>query len=385
MRVGMFTNAYKPVISGVVTSICLFRRGLVKRGHEVFVFAPACRGYEDDEENIFRYPAIDLPEDFSISVAVPVSPRISRLIPTLGLDIIHSHHPIIMGQVAIHMAQRLQLPLVFTFHTRYEDYAHYVQYVPFGDKGQPLVKKAIRRIVTAYVSDCDLVIAPSKNVLRLLDDYGVSQPVEVIPTPVRLEAFAQGEADWVRQKHGLDAGERVLVYVGRLALEKDIGFLLRAFRRVLAQEPNCKLMLVGSGPEEKNLRQLVEEQGLDGRVVFTGYVEHLQIPDYLAAADVFVFASKTETQGLSLLEAMAAGLPVVAVRSWATEDMITQGVDGILTENDEAAFAAAVMRLLADGEQHQALAQQARRTAQRYSIEACAERLERAYERLLGG
>lgn len=382
MRIGMFTNAYKPVISGVVTSICLFRRGLMERGHEVFIFAPAFRGYEDDEENVFRYPAIDLPEDFNFSLAVPLSPRISRLIPTLGLDIIHSHHPFVMGHEAVRVAQKLRVPLVFTFHTRYEDYSHYVYYVPLGEMSEPLVKKVIRRLVTDYVNDCDLIIAPSKNVLRLLKEYGVSQPVELIPTPVRLDAFAQGDADWVKQKHGLGADERVLVHVGRLALEKDISFLLRAFQQVLAQEPACKLMLVGSGPEEKHLRQQVDDLGISRQVVFTGYVEHVQVPDYLAAADLFVFASKTETQGLSLVEAMAAGLPVVAVRSWATEDMLTPDVDGILTENDEAAFAAEVVRLLRDDERRRALAEQARRTAQRYTVEAATERLEQAYERL---
>lgn len=379
MRIGVFSNTYKPVISGVVTSISLFRRGLMERGHEVFIFAPACRGYEDDEENVFRYPAIDLPETLNASLALPFSPRISRLLPTLGLDVIHSHHPAIMGREAVRVARKLQAPLVFTCHSRYEDYS---DYVPVGQLGEPLVKMAIRRLVTDYVNDCDLAICPSPHVMRLLEEYGVTQPMEIIPTPVRLDAFGRGEGDWVRQKHGLGAGERVLVYVGRLALEKDIPFLLRAFRRVLAQERGCKLLLVGSGPEEKHLRRLVEELGIGERVVFAGYVEHVQVPDYLAAADLFTLTSWSEVQPLSVLEALAAGLPAVAVRTWATEELLTPGVDGVLVEGDEATFAAAVVGLLRNDEQRAALAQQARRTAQRYSVEAAAEKLEQAYERV---
>lgn len=258
-----------------------------------------------------------------------------------------------------------------------------------------MVRKVIRRIVTDYVSDCDLIIAPSQNVLRLLDDYGVSRPVQVIPTPVRLDAFGRGEGEWVRKKHDLGAGERVLaplgaglLYVGRLAMEKDLPFLLRAplgagraFRLVLAEESGCKLMLVGSGPEEKRLRWQVLELGIGGEVVFAGYVEHIQVPDYLAAADLFVFASRSEVQPLSVLEALAAGLPSVAVRTWATEDLLAPGVDSVLTEHDETAFAAEVVRLLRDDVERYALAQQARRTAQRYSIEATTEKLEKAYER----
>jgi len=378
MRIGVFSNTYKPIISGVVTSISLFQRGLVERRHEVFIFAPACRGYEDDEENVFRYPAIDLPETLNASLALPFSPRISQLLPTLGLDVIHSHHPLIMGNEAARVARKLRVPLVFTCHSRYEDFS---EYVPVGQLGDPLVKTAIRHLVTEYVNDCDLTVCPSRHVMRLLEEYGVSQPMEIIPTPVRLDAFGRGEGAWVRQKHGLDAGERVLVYVGRLALEKDLPLLLRAFRRVLAQEPGCTLLLVGSGPEEKHLRRLVEELDIGERVVFVGHVKHVQVPDYLAAADLFTLTSWSEVQPLSVLEALAAGLPAVAVRTLATAELLTPGVDSVLVEADEAVFAAAVLRLLRDEEQRATLAQQARRTAQRYSIEACAEKLEQAYER----
>ena len=380
MRIGMFSNTYKPVISGVVTSICLFRRGLMDQGHEVFIFAPACRGYEDGEDGIFRYPAIDLPESLNASLALPFSPRISRLLPALGLDVIHSHHPAIMGREAHRVARKLRVPLAFTCHSRYEDYSCYV---PVGEAGDPLIKKAIRRVVADYVNDCDLVVCPSRYMMRLLEELGTAQCMEIIPTPVRLDAFGRGEGEWVREKHELGAGERVLVYVGRFAMEKGIPFLLRAFRLVLAEESGCKLMLVGSGPEEKHLRRQVQELGIGGEVVFAGYVEHMQVPDYLAAADLFAFASRSEVQPLSVLEALAAGLPSVAVRTWATEDMLTPGVDSVLTERDETAFAAEVVRLLRDDAERYALAQQARRTAQRYSIEAATEKLEKAYERAL--
>jgi glycosyltransferase involved in cell wall biosynthesis len=382
MRIGVFSNTYKPVLSGVVTSVCLFRGGLRELGHEVFVFAPACRGYEDDEEGIFRYPAVDLPETLNASLAVPFSPRISQLIPSLGLDIIHSQHPVIMGKEAVRVARRQQVPLVFTCHGRYEDYS---DYVPLGEIADPLVKKAIRLVVADYVNDCDLTICPSQHVQRLLEEYGVVRCTEIIPTPVPLGAIGAGDGRWVRQKYGLGEDSPVLVYVGRLAPEKDLPFLLRAFRQVVTQEPDCRLLLVGSGPEERALRQQVQDLGIGEQVVFCGFVEHLQIPDCLAAADLFVFASRSEAQGLAVIEALAAGLPVIAVRTLATEELLAHGVDSILTERRAAPFAAGVVRLLRDERERNALGEQARRASQRYTMEACARKLEQAYQRLLRG
>jgi glycosyltransferase involved in cell wall biosynthesis len=382
MRVGVFSNTYKPVISGVVTSISLLRHGLEERGHEVCVFAPSASGYEDEEDGVYRYPAIDLPDSLSASLAVPFSPRLTHLISTLGLDIVHSQHPIVMGWEAVRVARRQQVPLVYTCHSRYEDFS---EYVPLGDLVDPLVKKAIRFTVADYVNDCDLVICPTHHVQRLLLEYGVTRPIEIIPTPVRLDVFGGGDAQWVREQHGLGAEEPVLVYVGRLALEKGVPFLLRAFRHILTQVPGCRLMLVGSGPEEQSLQQQAEELGLVGRVVFTGFVQHAQVAEYLAAADLFLFASRSEVQPLSVLEALAAGLPVVAVRSLATDELLTSGVDSIVTERDELAFAAAAVSLLRDRGQRDTLGRQARVTAQGYSIEDAAGRMERAYQHLIEG
>ena len=379
MRIGVFSNTYKPTVSGVVTSICLFRQGLQQRGHEVLIFAPASRGYEDYEEGIFRYPAIDLPETLNASLAVPLSLRISRILPSLGLDIIHSHHPVVMGRKALRVSRRLEVPLVFTCHSRYEDFS---DYVPLGELSDPLVKKAIRHLVTDYVNDCDMAICPSRHVMQLLRGYGISRPMEVIPTPVELDVFGKGHGDGVRQKHGLVPTNPVLVYVGRLALEKELQFLLRAFQLVLNGKPDCRLMLVGSGPEERLLRLLSVELGISEQVAFVGYVEHAQVPDYLAASDLFVFCSRSEVQPLCVLEALAAGLPIVAVRSPATEELLMPGMDAVLTERNERAFAFRVLSLLRDEDVRHELGHKARRTARRYSLGETAERLEQAYERL---
>jgi glycosyltransferase involved in cell wall biosynthesis len=380
MRIGVFSNTYKPIISGAVTSICQFRRGLRERGHEVFVYAPASRGYDDDEEGVFRYPAIDLPDTLNASLAVPFSPRVSHIISSLDLDIVHSHHPVIMGREAVRVARKLSVPLVFTCHSRYEDYS---DYVPLGDLADPLVRGAIRLLVTNYVDECDLTICPACHVQSLLQGYGVTKPLQIIPTPVRLDSFGEGDGSWVREKHGIEPGTPVLLYAGRFAQEKELPFLLRAFHHVAESHPRCRLLLVGSGPEERVLRAQASELGVANRIVFAGFVEHVQMPDHLAAGDIFVFASRSEVQALAVVEGLAAGLPVVAVRTLATEELLNRGHVGVLTERDEQQFAAAVSRLIRCQEERHALGQRARDSAQRFSVQVCAGMLEQAYLALL--
>jgi 1,2-diacylglycerol 3-alpha-glucosyltransferase len=375
MRIVVFSNAYKPTVSGVVTSISLFRQGLIEAGHEVHIVAPERDGFEDAEPYVFRLPAFDLPGQLDVSLAVPVRAPIAITVRGIKPGLIHSQHPVLMGDLAAAFAHDLGLPLVFTFHSRYYEYVQ--QYVPLGREFAGMV---IEEVVARYLQKCAHIVAPTPSIRDLiLREYVPDAPVTVVPTPVELGAYEDLEPGRVRTALGLDDAE-LLLYVGRMAKEKGLDFLLRAFARVAIERPRARLLLVGEGPEEKNLHDAVQELGLGAKVVFAGAVPHSEVAHYAAAADVFVFSSVTETQGLVLIEAMAAGTPVVAVEALGSTDVLADG-GGLLVPPRESAFAEAVLELLCDRPRRQATGEQAARAVQRrYTLAAATERLLAVYE-----
>ncbi|HET89352.1 MAG TPA: glycosyltransferase family 4 protein [Chloroflexi bacterium] len=374
MRILIFTNAYKPTVSGVVISIALFRRGLLTAGHDVHIVAPEYGEYQDEEPYIFRFPAIDLPERLDLSLVLPFRLLMSPTVQGVKPDLIHSQHPFVMGGLASTFAQDLGVPLVFTFHTRYDQYAQ--QYIPLVPDLAGLVTE---EVVERYLERCAHVIAPTPSIREfILREYQPDVPVSVVPTPVDLEQYHDLEPGRIRADWGLEEAE-VLLYVGRLAREKNLQFLLRAFARVASERPQARLLLVGRGPHEHDLEQFAQQLGLGERVIFVGPVAHTEIPHYVAAADLFVFSSQADTQGLVLIEAMAAGTPVVAVQAPGPVDVLAEG-GGQLVAADAEEFASAVVALLADPARRQALQRDALRVVQQYTIAAATERLLGVYE-----
>lgn len=374
MNVGIFTNSYKPITTGVVNSIRFFRQGLVEKGHKVYVFAPRFYNYKDDEEDIYRFPSVNLSTRVKFPVATYFFNRILREIPKLDLDIVHCHHPFILGTVGAAFARRLGIPLIYTFHTQYERYSHYV---PFN---QNIVRRLTKETVIRYIQRCDCVIAPTRSIRDMLvDSYKVSNRIEVVPNAIDLKPYENLDGSIVRKRYGL-YDERLLISVGRLAAEKNLPFLLRAFREMVYTDRGLMLMLVGGGPEEANLRRLAKRLGIDRKVIFAGPVDYQLIPGYLASADMFVMASTTEVGPLVLIEAMAAGLPVVAVDACGARDAIVSGVNGILTNQDERGFAESVLGLLKDDASRRRISSGARETAQGYSIGSATEKLLEVYE-----
>ena len=374
----MFTNAYKPIISGVVTSVTIFRQALIERGHQVYIFAPEADNYEDTEPYIFRYFAIDLTDRFNIAVTFPVTRWILPTLRGLKPDLIHSQHPILMGDCAAHCAEGMNLPLVFTFHTKYD--VQVQRWVPVvGD----LLGMATRESVQRYLDRCTHIIAPTNSIRRMIyQDYEVEVPVTVVPTPIDLSKYFTLHPERIRAKYGLMDAE-VLLYVGRIAPEKNLDLLLRSFAHIAEQRPRARLLLVGKGPHLSEFQKQARKLGIAERVIFAGGVPHEEIPDHMAAGDLFVFPSTFETQGLVLIEALAAGTPVVAVRATGSSDVLADGKGGILVELDEDDFAEAVLALLADDERRQRMRLEAKEVAQGYSIAGATDRLERAYQRAL--
>ncbi len=373
MKIAIFTDAYKPLLTGVVNSVDLMRRGLEAQGHEVYVVAPVFAGYADADPRVFRYPAIKLPAKVPTPLAIPIAPRLFRRIAGLKPDVIHSQHPFSVGRAGAAIAQRLDLPLVYTFHTQYEQYAHYV---PFN---RPLVQWLTRRVVAAYASRCDVVVCPAPSIVTLLRSYGISRPVAVVNNGIDLTSFEQARSDGLRRRLGISAAAPVAIFAGRLAVEKNLDFMLAAFGAVTREVADARLLLVGEGADADRLRRVVRSRRLDGRVVFTGRVPYEEIPSYYAASDVFVMTSLTEVRPLAILEAMAAGLPIVAVDASGAADTITSGADGLLAPGDVPAFAQVLSRLLRSADLRHRLGAQARITARQYSIFTTTRRLAEIY------
>jgi 1,2-diacylglycerol 3-alpha-glucosyltransferase len=377
VRIVMFSNNYLPVISGVGTSIALLRRGLLEAGQEVHLVVPEYDDFVDEEPYVFRMPALDLGDQLRVSLAVPFRAPVEVTMQGLKPHVIHSHHPIWLGEVAATFSRDMEVPLVFTFHTRYDEYAQ--QYVPLMPD---LAHTVMREIVERYLEKCNHVIAPTESIRDFIQsEYDIEVPVSVLPTPVDLTAYQDLAPAPIRAEWGLEKAE-VLLYVGRLAGEKNLDFLLRAFARIAEERPHTRLLIVGDGPAKGKLKKLAKQLDVEREVIFTGAVPHDRVPDYAAAADLFVFASVTETQGLVLTEAMAAGAPVVAVEAPGSVDILTQG-GGLLVKPQEQAFAEAAVELLADEERLRGMGEEAVQIAQRYSVSAITERLLAVYEAAL--
>ncbi|MEA1977410.1 MAG: glycosyltransferase [Chloroflexota bacterium] len=377
MRIAIFSNAYLPSISGVVNSIRLFRKGLIAAGHDVHVFAPEYEGYEDEEPYIFRFPAIDLSDQLELSIIVPIKNLIDPALRGVKPALIHSQHPIWMGDLAVSFARDLNIPLVFTFHTQYEKYVQ--QYTPIAPKLAGLITE---EVIKRYLWNCEHVVVPTESVREMLaKNYGIERGVSVVPTPVDLVKFQDIQPEKVRARFGLE-GKEVLLFVGRLAREKGLDMLLRAFTLIREQRPEVRLLLLGRGPYEDALKAKLAKLGFKELVILAGAVPHEEVPGYYTAADLFVFPSTTETQGLVIIEAMAAGLPVVAVRAPGAVDVLTEG-GGVLTENKPEAFAREVVGILADSGRQKELSEQARRAVERYSISDATARMLNAYETAL--
>lgn len=377
MRVMVWTNAYRPTVSGVVTSVVNFRQGLQALGHEVYIIAPEYEGYRDAEADVFRFPALDLSEQLEIAIVWPIKGLMNPTVRGLKPDLIHSQHPILMGDLAVEFAREMEIPLVFTFHSQYTRYVEH--YLPVG--GRQLVGLT-KDLIGRYLQKCDAIIAPTGSIrAHLKETFEVPGTINVVPTPIDLSQYQ--DLDRVSARAKISAGdEEILLYVGRLAKEKGLPVLIRAFSELLRCRPCCCLWLVGRGPDEDNLRKLARDLGVYERVRFVGLVPHDQVPLYLAAADLFLFPSTTETQGLVVVEAMAAGTPVVAACGHGTSDLLSDG-GGVLTAPEPGPMAAAAVELLDDSGRREELAEEAREASLQYGIKTAARKLERVYQRTM--
>lgn len=375
MRIALFTNNYLPFCGGVTISVETLRRGLEARGHEVWVFAPRFRDAVTDAPRVVRYPSIPAATYPEFSLAVPFAPAIARVVRGLDIDVFHAHHPFLLGPVALRFARALGRPLVFTYHTRYEKYAHYVPLY------RGIVESAAVRLSTRFADHAAAVIAPSAVIRDELRQRGVRTAIAVVPTGVDIARFRPGDRPAARRALGLPVDDPIVLYVGRLDREKSVGRVLAAFERIVGTLPRARLVLVGHGTEAERLQRRAAESPVAARVHFLGVRPHDETVTCYQAADVFLFGSETETQGLVLAEAAACGLPAVTVAASGCDEVVRDGESGLLTKSDPAALAEAAIVLLLDAPRREAMAARAREIAERdFDLESQIARTLAVYE-----
>ncbi|MDR1440051.1 MAG: glycosyltransferase family 4 protein [Clostridiales bacterium] len=390
MVAGIFTDTFYPEINGVATSVMLLKRELERLGHTVYVVTcsnPALRGGADIE-NTFRLPSapfIFLP---SRRMAVLYKKSVARKIKSLGLDIIHTNTEFSLGMFGKLMAAALNKPNIHTYHTLYEDYVHYITKGKFPNFSAEMARLFSKK----FCNGCDAVITPTDKIRDLLLEYSVDRPISVIPTGIDIEQFsgaaagAGGEAEIaaLRRELGIGPGDKVILYVGRLAREKNIDGIMSQLPRCMKAEPGAKFLLVGDGPWKKELEALACEGGIRDRVIFAGERPWRDIAKFYKLGDVFISASLSETQGLTFIEAMAAGLPVLAKRDRSVEKLIYDGRTGCLFD-DDAEIPGKLGKILGDASFREGLVSGAMGIAAQNSAAQFAKSIEAAYAGTIRG
>ncbi|HYX73939.1 MAG TPA: glycosyltransferase [Steroidobacteraceae bacterium] len=378
MQVLFISDVYFPRVNGVSTSIRTFRADLAHCGVDTLLVAPRYAGNVEchEEPGVLRVPSARVPRDpEDRRMSWRALTRTLDALPQRAFDLVHIHTPFVAHYAGVRAAGRAGVPCVATTHTFFAEYLHH--YVPALPR--PLSRFLARSFTRSQCASVQALIAPSEPMRTVLEAYGIRTPIHVLPTGLAPDRFRSGDGSAFRAAVGIDGQRPLITYIGRVAHEKNIGFLLQMFPEVLRSVPAALLMIAGEGPARTALRAQVAALGLTAHVHFAGYLERdSALLDCYAAADVFVFASRTETQGLVLLEAMAQGVPVVSTAELGTRALLP-GSGALIVPEQPAAFAAAVVRVLGDARLRAQMAERGRAHARRWSAAAMAQRLADIY------
>ena len=383
MNICMFTNTYLPHVGGVARSVATFAEDLCRLGHRVLVIAPTFAEDTDsagEQYEVLRMPAVQKFNGSDFSLRIPLPFVINEKIDQFAPEVIHSHHPYLLGDAAIRAARTRDLPLIFTHHTLYEKYTHYV----------PLDSKTLRRFVielsTEYANHCTKVVAPSFSVARLLRNRGVEKPIEEIPTGVDIKFFSSGRGERIRQTYGIPQDALVIGHLGRLAPEKNLRYLAESVALFLESNSRALFVVAGSGPSEAEIKKIFADRSLSEQLLMLGIVTGQDLADVYQAMDVFVFSSKSETQGMVLTEAMAASTPVIALDASGAREVVEDGRNGRLLSEaaSQESFARAIRSFSEDASRAREWQKEAFNTANRFSRESSADRLVSLYQSILG-
>ncbi len=368
----MISDTYIPQINGVATSIYLSKKYLEMRGHQVYIVAPVA---PEDDKSVLVVPGMPFLLEKQHRVVFANHIKILEFALEHKIDVLHSHDPLALGIRALKVQKDLKLPHVHTYHTLLTEYRHYVP--------PPLTpdRRSVEEFSRWFCNKVNTVIAPTKEIKDELISYGVERPIEVLPTGIDTIDFSKPAQRDIRAEYNIPNDAILLMYAGRLAKEKNLEFLSKVVSKHMHNDSQIWFLIVGDGPERKELERYFEEEGLSNRVIFTGYVPHKEIKDYYKAADLFVFASLTETQGLVVLEALASGTPVVAIAYKGIANVLVNGEGAITTGINEEEFYDAIAKAL---EEKEFLSVKGIEYVEKHwSMNTMAERLEKIYSKAI--
>jgi glycosyltransferase involved in cell wall biosynthesis len=375
MNILIFTNTFSPHVGGVARSVEAFTTEYRKRGHQVLVVAPEFPDMPENEVDVMRIEAIQNFNASDFSVALPTHPHLSERLNAFRPDIVHSQHPFLLGMTAMRIARYRELPLVFTHHTLYEQYTHYVP----GDSAA--MQRFAIELATRYANLTDQVFAPSESIRDLLQERGVTTPIAIVPTGVHLENFASGDGRACRRQIKIPEEAFVVGHLGRLAPEKNLEFLAQAVADFAGSHRQVHFLVIGAGPSQDTMREIFAHAGAESRYHTAGTLQGQPLADALHAMDVFAFASTSETQGMVLTEAMAAGLPVVALDAPGVREVVKDRHNGCLLQDaTPAAFSAALQWVAKlSPNSRRSLRKAALETAEAFSISRTADKTLTSY------
>ncbi|MFY9233568.1 MAG: glycosyltransferase family 4 protein [Fimbriimonadaceae bacterium] len=378
LRIAIFSDSCLPILNGVSVSIDALVQELRNRGHSVHIFTTSFPGHQDTDPNTYRFWALHTPWTGAYPMSLPPFIGTLRKFRRHEFDIIHTHTPFTVGFCGLRWAESHGIPIVSTYHTLYDRYAHYIPYFP-----RRYIRFKIAKHTNFYYSRVNHVIVPSVAAFRWLRRHSVETPISVIPTGApRRQLADRGE---MRQMLGIPPDQRVMLYVGRIAREKNLSSLFEMAAIVCRADPSVRLWLVGDGPYRAACAEMARKLGIGDRVRFVGFVPRAEVDHYYAAADLFVFSSITETQGLVIQEAMAYGLPAVAVAGGGASASVRDGETGFVVKNDSLQFADAVLRVLGDEELYARLSEAASRAVREHGTAEMCEQVLDVYRQVLGG
>jgi len=379
MKVLMISDVYFPRINGVSTSIQTFVETVGAHGIEVTLVAPEYPGGVE-QTDILRVASRRVPFDPEDRLMRRGDlARLPERLKGRHFDLVHVQTPFIAHYAGLKLSGERRIPCLATYHTHFEEYFyHYLPIMP-----APLARFLTRRLARSQCNALDAVIAPSRQMRDALHKYGVTTPIHVLPTGIPMEKFSTGDRTGFRRQHGIDEKDPVALYVGRVAHEKNLPFLLQALSAALKRLPNLRLVIAGEGPALDGLKRQVNAMGITGNVLFVGYLDRqTQLPSCYAAADLFVFSSKTETQGLVLLEAMAMGLPTLGIPAMGAAEILGPGQGAVCAPDDMMGFAELMSALLMDRPRLATLSMEARKFAGEWAAPERARQLAELYQQL---
>ena len=387
MRIGIFSETYAPYISGLVTSEMMLKKALEKQGHEVYVVTANLESFKynyDEEERVLKIPGIPTGIYDSRMTSIYPIPAVNK-IKSWKLDVIHSQTEFAIGTFARLIAKQYNIPLVHTYHTMYEDYIYYITKGYFEKSSKKLVE-----YLTKFYCDktaTELIVPTTKTYKLFKEKYKVEKNINIIPTGIDVERFFkeninQKELSMLRRTLQIDKKDFIILFVGRLGEEKNVEFLINSQKNLVKKHPNIKLIIVGDGPDKEKYEQLTRKLDLENNIIFTGKTSWDEMPYYYQVADIFATASKTETQGLTVIEAMASNVVPVCMKDEAFESMITDELNGLLFKNQEE-YEDIILRLYDDSNELERLDKQARIQAESYSSKFYADKVLAVYQRAI--